>query len=198
MPKEQRPDAKSEGGNASDLDLSQLKRRVAELAALVGLENGTGRPTQSKIDFIISHADQFRYYGEEESDAKKRGASIMNPVAGRKLLAEITDLPEGTCKDAIRKRRIQLGLTHEKPNRKRRREEQKAHNGRIRDTHLHLRKVHDRLQEIQHMEDPVTMATAIGALAAEIAGYMADLQAKEQAATGAEMRTARRKRSQTR
>lgn len=198
MPNEQRQDAKSEESNVSDLDLSQLKRRVAELAALVGLENGTGRPTQTKTDFIISHADQFRYYGEEESDAKKRGASFMKPVAGPKLLAEITDLPVGTCKGAIRKRRIQLGLTHEKPNHKRRREEQKAHNGRMRDAHLHLRKVHDRLQEIQSLEDPVTMAAAIGALAAEIAEYMADLQAREQAATGAAARTARRKRSQTR
>lgn len=198
MPNEQRQDAKSKGSNASDLDLSQLKRRVAELAELVGLENGTGRPTQTKTDFIISRADQFRYRGEEESEAKKRGASFMNPTASPKLLSEITDLPEGTCKEAIRRRRTDLGLTHEKPNRKRRREEREAHNGRVRDAHLHLRKVHDRLQEIQSMGDPVTMAAAIGALAAEIAGYMADLQAKEQAVAVAEARTARRKKSPSR
>ena len=86
------------------------ERRLAKLTAL------EGRPTARRK--VIRFTDQFMYYGEEWSEAQKRGASYQEEI-GYKRASRETGVAPATAKSAMQARREELGLWTPKPSAKR-------------------------------------------------------------------------------
>lgn len=86
------------------------ERRLSKIAAL--------EESLPKFEKVIRFTDRFMYEGEGWEDAQKRGAYLQEVIRPARAVEE-TGIAYSTCKQAIQKRREQLGLREQKPSRRR-------------------------------------------------------------------------------